>query len=70
MCTCEDAGEMVCYDTVCPQLSCGADKLLWYRDDVCCPECISDWVQVSRNLAFLKVDRLTNHFMCFKTDIA
>ena len=63
MCTCEDAGEMVCYDTVCPQLSCGADKLLWYRDDVCCPECISDWVQVS-------IDQATNHFMSFETDIA
>ncbi|KAL5268609.1 hypothetical protein ACHWQZ_G002453 [Mnemiopsis leidyi] len=45
VCTCEDAGEMICNDIVCPELTCGADNLVAYRDDVCCPFCIADWVQ-------------------------
>ena len=46
VCTCEDAGEMTCVDMVCPELNCEDDELVAYRDEECCPYCLSDWVEV------------------------
>ena len=46
MCTCQDGGEMTCSDMSCPELSCADDELISYRDDECCPYCLSDWVEV------------------------
>lgn len=43
-CTCQDAGEMVCEDMVCPELSCDDDELVSYKDDICCPYCNDEWV--------------------------
>ena len=53
MCTCEDAGEMVCEEMSCPALDCADDELVAYQDDVCCPYCLADWVEVS--FMFLKI---------------
>ena len=46
VCTCEDSGEMTCADMTCPELHCGDDELISYREGVCCPYCLSDWVEV------------------------
>ena len=46
VCTCEDAGEMSCVDMECPELNCEDDELVAYRDEECCPYCLSDWVEV------------------------
>ena len=52
VCTCEDSGEMSCGDMICPELNCEEDELVSYREDVCCPYCLSDWVEVCYRLCF------------------
>ena len=47
VCTCEDFGEMSCGKMECSQLNCEEDELVSYREEQCCPYCLSDWVEVS-----------------------
>ena len=49
VCTCEDYGEMTCVEMTCPELNCVEDELISYREGVCCPYCLSDWVEVYIN---------------------
>ena len=38
---------MSCGEMECPQLNCEEDELVSYREEECCPYCLSDWVEVS-----------------------
>jgi len=44
-CTCQDAGEMVCEDSPCPELSCDDNEIEAIKDDDCCPYCDDAWVE-------------------------
>ena len=45
-CLCMPAGEMLCEEKVCPMLNCAEGEIEAFSEDVCCPYCDSDWVEV------------------------
>ena len=55
VCTCEDEGEMNCVEMTCPELNCEEDELVSYREDQCCPYCLSNWVEVRLGSFFFKL---------------
>ena len=64
MCTCQDAGEIECdMDMQCPALIYQDNEIEAKMDDICCPYCSGDWVEVRSDLKHLFLLTKVYHFL-------